>query len=247
MRRPHWTFAIIACSSYVIKQKDMKAKPVIIAVLLFSYLLVACAPETALATASVPINTSTPSQAFTPIPPTLAPTPITSWQLATPFILATPLNLSFSNSSEIVSIIDHLYPDICIRNGFNSLLAPTPIEPAAQAYPLAFTEVNELPTPSYPYEVFAERADNINKSRIAYANMVELYVKDNTTNKLYRIDVGAEPGSALRVDDVQWINADTVVVTESSHVWIVILAINVTKQKYEYYGLTPGCQIASTP
>jgi hypothetical protein len=111
---------------------------------------------------------------------------------------------------------------------------------------LKFTEISALPEPSPDY--INERADNIDKSRTAFAigelgAVGNLYVEDNNTGKVYKINFGADDSRPL--DWLQWINKDTFTVAQQGHSASQIVAINVEKQKYEYYGMTSGCP--STP
>ena len=117
-----------------------------------------------------------------------------------------------------------------------------------QVSPLTFTEISALPEPNPRY--INERADNIDKSRTAFIgcqprNCGKLYVMDNKVGKLYEINFGATTDRPL--DWLQWINKDTVIVAQQGHLWINIVAINVAKQQYEYYGMTSGCHSTPTP
>ena len=208
----------------------MKPK-VILGILFVAFILVSCASTEA----PVPTRTATVSQTSTPLPstPTLIPT--------IPLILVTPLDLTYANGSEIGSIVDRLYPDMCVNRGRDILIGPTPIEPGAQLPPLKFTKLDELPTPRplYTYTL----ADNIDKSRTAFSGPYDLYYRDNLTNNVYRIDFGVDSTyRMLWFDYLQWINRDTFIITEQSYRWIIIIAINVTKQQYKYYNMTPGCK-----
>jgi hypothetical protein len=199
-------------------------------------MLVACAPKT------IPTSTETaiPSLTYTSNSP--SPTPTFEW-----IMVATPLNLSYSTSDEIVLVIDELFPGNCIKNWGNLLTVnPTPIEPPMQVSSLVFTEISAFPEPNPNY--FNERADNIDNSRTAVVgcqprDCSKLYVKDNKLGKFYEIKFGATTDRPLGY--LHWINKDTIVVVQEGHLWTLIVAINVDKQKFEYYGMTPGCPRAS--
>lgn len=113
---------------------------------------------------------------------------------------------------------------------------------------LSFTEIATLPDPDPNY--VNVRADNIDKSRTAFTgcdlgDCSHLYVTDNKTGKVYDIDFGAATNQPL--DWLQWINKDTVTVTQGGHMWFVIVVIDIEKQQFEYYGYIPGCFPSSTP
>lgn len=212
----------------------MKAK--LISTLLFGvFILLACVP------AAIPVRTktATPLPTSTPVPQTSTPT--VEWVQ-----VATPLNLSYNTSDEIISIIDDLFPGNCIKDRENLLTTnPTPIEPAAQVSSLTFTEITTLPEPNPSY--YNERADNIDDS---YTALVEcqpgdcskFYVTDNTTKESYEIRMGGWPGP---FGYLHWINKDTVVIVREGHFMTLVVAINVDKRQFEYYGLIPGCPDAT--
>jgi len=121
-----------------------------------------------------------------------------------------------------------------------------PIEPANQAPRLEFTEITTLPDPNPNY--VNERADNADKSRTAYylghepGNSGNIYIKNNNNGKIYEIYSGST------FDDwLQWVNSDTFIAAQQGHVWINIVAINVEKQQFEYFGMISGCPPTSTP
>lgn len=205
---------------------------IIFVVLFNAFILVACS------TISTPIPTGSPTsiQTFSPVPPTLTPSPTVSW-----VITATPLNLSSGQNGEIVSILDQIHPYLCLRDAYNLVtLTPPPIEMHLPT--LRFTEITALPAPR-PRDT-NERADNIDNSRTALigcqpGNCGKLYLIDHQTDKFYEVDFGATTDRPL--DWLQWINKDVVTVTQQGHLWINIVAINVRKQQFEYYGMSPGC------
>jgi hypothetical protein len=217
----------------------MKAK-VIFAALFVVLILVGCAS----ATIATPTKTATITPTSTHVPPTSTPTPTpTIWWS----INATPLNLLSRNNDEIISIIDQLHPYLCVGSKSNLLLAnPTSIEPAMQVYPVNFVEISTLPKPNSGY--INEQADNIDKSRTAFAMPAlravgNLYVKDNKTGTIYQVDFGATTDRPL--DWLRWINRDTFIVAQQGYLWTKIVAINVEKQEFEYYGVTSGCPMAT--
>ena len=111
---------------------------------------------------------------------------------------------------------------------------------------LTFTEIAALPKPNPDY--INAHADNIDKSRTAFAgcqprDCSKLYVRDNENSKSYEIMFGATTDRPL--DYLQWIDKDTVIVAQQGHLWTLFVAINIDKQQFEYYGMTPGCPIAS--
>ncbi len=212
----------------------MKTK-LIFAVFVEVFILAGCASATIIA----PTKMATPSQTSTSVLPTSSPTPTIEW------ILATPLDLSYSSSNEIISIIDKLHPYKCIRENLLTV-NPTPIEPAMQVSWLRFTEIDTFPEPNPNYS--NAHADNIDKSRTAFAgcqprDCSKLYVKDNKSGKSYEIKFGATTDRPL--DYLQWINKDTVIIAQQGHLWTLIVAINVEKKEFEYYGMTPGCPMAT--
>ena len=191
------------------------------------------------ATVVVPTKTVIPSETSTPVPPTSSSKPTMLW------IVATSLDLTFSSSNEITSIIDKLHPYKCIRENLLTV-NPTPIEPAMQVSWLRFTEIDTFPEPNPNYS--NAHADNIDKSRTAFAgcqprDCSKLYVKDNKSGKSYEIKFGATTDRPL--DYLQWINKDTVIIAQQGHLWTLIVAINVEKKEFEYYGMTPGCPMAT--
>jgi hypothetical protein len=115
-----------------------------------------------------------------------------------------------------------------------------------QVYPLKFIEISTLPNPNLGY--INEQADNIDKSRTAFAMPApravgNLYVKDNKTETLYQVDFGADGSHPL--DWLRWINRDTFIVAQQGHLWTLIVAINVEKQEFEFYGMTTHCPMAT--
>jgi hypothetical protein len=216
---------------------SMKANKLTFAILIAVFMLVGCESATIIA----PTETASPSQTSTPSPPTITPTPTIIWTLAT------PLKLSYGNSDELISVLDQNHPYPCL--GENRLYAnPTPIEPGAQVSSLKFTEIDAFPKPEPRYGNIW--ADNIDKSRTAFTgcqprNCGKLYVKNNITGKVYKIDFGATTDRPL--DWLQWITKDSVTVTQQGHLWITVVVINVEKQEYEYYGMFPGCPDTPTP
>jgi hypothetical protein len=164
--------------------------------------------------------------------------------------MATPLNLSTSNNGEIDAIIKNLHPEICGGNGGNLALL-TPPSNIVSPPPLELTEIKKLPEPSPDY--VNELADNIDKSLTAVIgcqpeNCGNLYVKNNKTDKIYKMNFGAM--DVIPLVWLQWVNKDTVLVAQvaedSSHMrYELIVAINVEKQNYEYYSFTSRC--ISTP
>ena len=215
----------------------MKIKNVV-TTLLVSFILVSCVSVVKI----IPTETLAPSQTSTPISPSLTPTPTITWM-----IKATPLNSPSSKHEQIVSILDQLRPYVCIRDGYDLLiLTPTPIEMHVPL--LRFTEITALPEPKPGY--INERADNIDKSRTAITgcqpgDCSKLYIVDNKIGKLYEVNFGATTDRPL--DWLQWINKDTVTVTQQGHLWINMVAINVEKQHFEYYGMSTGCPLTPTP
>lgn len=192
-----------------------------------------------------PIEIVLPSLTSTPVLQTSTPT--VEWA-----IYATPLNLSYdTNNDEIISIIDNVFPDNCIKDRENLLKAnPTPIESAAQVSSLTFIEVTTLPEPSTDYHYHNERADNIDGSRTVLTVFVEcqprncskVFVTDNTTKKSYEIKMGGWSGP---FSNLHWINKDTVVFMQEGHFMSLVVAINVDKQQFEYYGNIFGCPYAT--
>ena len=211
-------------------------KPKFVFRVLFAYIaLSGCTP----AVTPVPPISTTPTHTAMPVPPTTTPT--ITW------IMATPLNLSYSNNNELISILDQNHPYPCL--GKNLLYVnPTPIEPGAQVSSLIFTEIDAFPDPEPRY--INIQADNIDKSRTAFTgcqprNCGKLYVKDNITGIIYKIDFGATTDRPL--DWLKWITKDSVMVTQQGHLWITVVVINVEKQEFEYYGVFPGCLNTPTP
>ena len=206
--------------------------------------VVPMATETATATA-LPTATPAPAQQDTGQAVTL-PEP-TAISTPTWLFLTTPINLSSNKKGEIISVLDQLHPDICIQNGYDLVtLTPEPIE--MHLPQLSFTEIAILPDPYPGYDNI--RADNIDRSHTAFTgckpgDCSKLYVTDNKTGKVYGVDFGATTDRPL--DWLQWINKDTVTVTQQGHVWTVIAVINVEKQQFEYYGWIPVCFPTSTP
>jgi hypothetical protein len=198
-------------------------------------ILIACAQNTT----PVSIETVAPSLTSTPVLQTSTPT--VEWA-----IYATPLNLSYdTDNDEIISIIDNVFPGNCIKDRKNLLKAnPTPIEYAAQVSPLTFIEASSLPAPIPNY--YNERADNIDGSRTAFAVIVEcqprkcskIYVTDNTIKRSYEIKMGGWSGP---FGHLHWINRDTVTIVQEGHFMSLVVAINVDKQEFEYYGNISGC------
>lgn len=211
----------------------------IFAVLFGMSVLIACAQKIT----PTPTETATPSLTSTLVLQTSTPT--VEW-----LIYATPLNLSYdTDNDEIISIIDKVFPGNCVKDRENLLKAnPTPIESAAQVSPLTFVEVTTLPAPNPDY--FNERADNIDGSRTALAvfvqcqprNCSKIYVTDNTTKKSYEIKMGGWSGP---FGHLHWINKDIVVIVQEGHFMSLVVAINVDKQQFEYYGNIFGCPYAT--
>ena len=208
----------------------MKAK-CFFAVLVGIMILVACAPKSIPA----PTETATPFPTSTPVPQTSTPT--VEW-----LQVATPLDLSYNTSDEIISIMDEVYPGNCIKERKNLLTAnPTPVESAAQIPSLTFTEITTLPEPKP--NSYNERADNIDDSRTAIVSCQpgdcsKIYITDNTTKKSYEIRMGGWSGPYWYL---HWINKDTVTFVQEGHFMSLVVAINVDKQQFEYYGNIPGC------
>ena len=200
------------------------------------FILVACIP----ATMPASTKTASPSQTSTPTLLTLTPTPTIWWS-----ITSTPLNLPSGNNDEIVSAIDQIAPNLCIRKLYNyAILTPPPMGDDV-LYPkkLQFTEVSALPAPQP--RTINERLDNIDKSFTAFKISVpysdeshsfgdSLYIADNTTGKIFQVLV-IETGAVLYFDGLQWLNKDTFFFTEQGHSIVIIIAINVKKQRYEYF------------
>ena len=217
----------------------MKTK--LIFVILFGCsLLIACASKTI----PNPTETATPSLTFTPVLQTSTPT--VEW-----IIYATPLNLSYDTSNdEIILVIDELFPNNCIKDRQNLLkVNPTLIaqfEPGRSVPPLIFSEISTLPEPSPNY--YNERADNIDNSLTALVmcqtgDCSKVYIKNNKLGNFYKVDLGA--GTDRPLGHLHWINKDTLVVVQEGHFMSLVVAINVNKQQFEYYGDIPGCPMAT--
>jgi len=209
-------------------------------VFLAAFILVSCAPVSN----TISVETMDPSMislpTSTPVPTALTPT--IEW-----LRLPTPLNLSYSTNDEIILIIDELFPRFCVKDNKNLLtVRPTPIESSMQVSTLRFTEITALPDPESYY--YYERADNVDNSRSAFVGCYpedcsKLYLDDHESGKYYEVKFGAVTNRPI--GHLQWINKDTVVVSQGGHVWLKIVAINVDKQQFEYYGMTPGCREAT--
>lgn len=231
-------FRISVVGQFHAKHRQSMEIKNIVTVLLVTLILVSCTS----ATKTVLTETPLPSQTSTPIPLTLTPKNSIKWM-----IIATPLNAPSSNHEQIVSILDQLHPYICIKNGYDLLiLTPPPIEMHVPS--LKFTEITGLPDPKPGY--INERADNIDKSRTAITgcqpgDCSKLYIVDNKIGKIYEVNVGATTDRPL--DWLQWINKNTVTVTQQGHLWINMVAINVEEQQFEYYGMSTGCRLTPTP
>lgn len=215
----------------------MKVK-LIFAVLFGAIILIACT--------TTPIPTPTlqaiPTKTSIVIPPTTKPEPTIIW-----IIKATPLNLSSGKSNQIISILDQLHPYLCLKKAYN-LLTLTPPALEMRLPPLKFTEIAALPEPKPGYEY--QRAENFDKSRTAFAgcqpgDCSKLYIVDNKIGEIYAVNFGATTDRPL--DWLQWINRDTVTITQQGHLWINTVAINVEKQQFEYYGMTTGCTLTPNP
>ena len=201
------------------------------AVLVGITILVACTPK------SIPVPTETviPFPISTLVPQT--PTSTAEWHE-----VATPLDYSYSTNDEIISIMDDVYPGNCINKRENLLTAnPTPIESAAQIPPLTFIEVTTLPEPKPNY--YNERANNIDNSRTALVacqpgDCSKIYIADNITKKSYEVRMSGWSGPYWYL---HWINKDTVTFVQQGHFMSLVVAINVDKQQFEYYGNIPGC------
>lgn len=197
-------------------------------VLLVTFSLAACAP----ATQVIPSETVTPSQAFTPIPPTPTPT----WWM-TPEITATPLDLVLDTNTNIRDVIMQLHPDMMA--GMNiAILTPPPRD--VPPSPLEIIEVNDPPDPNSYY--FEEIADNIDNSRRAFVAckpdkcVDNLYIRDNQTGRVYVIDFGAMTWRPIIW--LSWINKDTLIFGQSSSPhYARILAIDFPRKVYQYYGM----------
>ena len=215
----------------------MKVK-LISAVLFGAIILIACTTTTM----TTPTALAIPAKTFTLNPPTATPEPTIIW-----IIKATPLNLSSSKSNEIISTLDQLHPYLCLKKAYN-LLTLTPPALEMRLPLLKFTEITEEPEPKPGYEY--QRADNFDKSRTAFVgcqpgDCSKLYIVDHKTSKLYEVNFGATTDRPL--DWLQWINRDTVTITQQGHLWINTVAINVENQQFEYYGMTTGCTLTPSP
>ncbi len=184
----------------------------------------------------------TPAPRVTPVPALLTPTPTITW-----FITATPLNISSSNPDEIVSIIDQLHPYLCIRNRENlAILTPPPIDVPPPH--ITFTEVTVLPDPQPRYGNV--RVDNIDGTRTAFAipqpyHVDSLYITDNKTGDLFQVNLGASP--FLGFDWMQWFNKDTLFLAQQGHFLTTIMAIDVEKRQFVYFGYYHDCPSTPTP
>jgi hypothetical protein len=198
------------------------------------FILVACIP----ATIPAPTKTALPSQVFTPAPQTLTPTPTIWW-----IITATPLNLPTGNNNEIVSAIDQIAPDLCVKKLHNNYALFTPPPEDVPIPKLRFIEVLALPEhqPGYKHE----RADNIDESYTAFNMLVpytdenhdfggSLYIVDNKTGKIFQV-IALKTGATLSLGGLKWLNKDTLFYMEVGHAINVIIAVNVEKQRFEYF------------
>lgn len=198
------------------------------------FILVACMP----ATIPVPTKTALPSQTFTPAPQTFTPTPTIWWS-----ITSTPLNLTTSNNDEIISAIDQIAPALCVKKLHNNYAIFTPPPNDVPIPKLRFIEVPALPDPQPGYE--HERADNIDKSFTAFNMFVpytdenhdfggSLYVAENRTGKIFQV-VALKTGAVLSLGGLKWLNKDILFYMEVGHAINIIIAINVEKQRFEYF------------
>lgn len=197
--------------------------------------LVACARETQ----AIHEPSATALQTSKSMLPTSTPSPKINW------FLVTPLNETYTSSDGLISIIKQLLPELCTSQNL-LLLTPMPAELANQAPLLKFTELGELPAPIPQY--FLQRADNPNKSRTVYylghqpGEPGKIYFTENTAGKIYEIYSGRTFDELL-----QWINNDTFIAAQQGQAWINVVAINVEKQQFEYFGMAYNCSATPTP
>ena len=201
--------------------------------------------------ACAPVNTAVPTT-ITTLPQTatsISPTPTATWWM-TPAITATPLNIVLAKDTEIRNVIMQLHPTLCA--GANLAIETPPPQDVPAPYPLKFVEVNDPPDPnSYYFEEIADNSDNSRRAFIACKPekcQDDVYVKDNQTDTVYKIGFGAM--SWRPIQWLTWINKDTLLFTQSSNPhYGLIVAINVDKQEYQYYGMASDeyqC-VSSTP
>jgi len=192
----------------------------------------------------VATKTAVPMLSFTPAPPTLTPT---LW--ITPEITATPLNLVLSIQGEIDSLIEQLHPGLCLLPNL-AIETPPPVD-VPSPYELEFTQIETPPNPNSHY--VSEIAINIDHSREAFIAcepehcVDNVYVKDNETGEVYEVNFGAMPWRPLQW--LIWVNEDTFIVAQSSNPhYGLFVAINFTRQEYEYFGMAYEClQVTPTP
>jgi hypothetical protein len=222
-----------------LKEEDVIKKVFFSLVIIFG-LVAGCRPVT-----TFPSDTTIPSPTLTATtPPQDTSTPTIWWS-----ITSTPLDLPSRNNEEIILAIDQIAPNLCIKKLHNyAILTPPPTYPDALYPKLQFTDVSAVPVPKPPQigEGFInERLDNIDKSFTAFKIFVPnsgenqnfgdtLYIVDNVTGKIFQVLV-VETGAVLYLDSLQWLNKDIFFFTEQGHSITIIIAINVKKQRYEYY------------
>jgi len=200
---------------------------IVIAVLCFSFILGSCTLMTRVISTEVTVPTQNP--------PSIMPT-VTWW--VTPQITATPISVTLNENIKIDDVIKQLHPGIC--TSFNlAIETPQPVD-VPPPYTLKFIEVNEQPNPNLYY--YEEIADNIDKSRQAFiackpeSCQDKVYVKENKTGKVYEIDFGAMTWRPIQW--LTWINNDTLVFAQSSNPhYGLIVAVNLDKKEYQYYGM----------
>jgi hypothetical protein len=214
-------------------------------VLLVAFILASYAPV------AIPAltETATSSQTFAPIPSaSITPTLETA-----PKITATPLNLPLSQKDEIPFLIEKMYPNekiyphVCVGDN-PAILTPPPqstlTPPNLKITELSLSEQQLLDR--------IEIADNIDHSLRAYlaciyTNCNDLYVQNNKTGRVYKVDFGARTDFWLQ--GLFWVNKDTFLVAQhtSNMQYTLSVAINFNKQEYVYYGLATDCWSTQIP
>jgi hypothetical protein len=161
---------------------------------------------------------------------------------ATPEITATPMNLLLTDKDELPSLIEKMHPNLCMKDNLAILTPPPQNKPTPPK--LKFTEVD--PPPNQQSYYIRAIADNIDYSLRAYIACVHeqcddnVYVKNNKTGKVYKVDFGARTDFALQ--SLFWVNKDTFFVGQIFTAYEVLgVAINFNKQEYVYYGIGVNC------